>query len=160
MPILDQWRTMGDNETLSAGDSIKFDLTAFCLPFATPSAAEVMAAFDATSITITSVSSDFWSTLGTEATLGSGGTLKATVREVITVGQLRAQILTAGNVLNNTKSVPCSDFTVVNGEVDILTQLGTGIDAPSSTSFGLSLGLLAAGVIAIVLLAFYRDLRV
>lgn len=153
MPAFDQWTVQNDNATLSAGQRVKFDVRAFCLPFAAPSADDVATGFAATSITLDDISPDMLS-------VENGATITGTLREVVTVGALRAQILAACNIINSTKSVPCTDFAIVENQIALLTAAGTGIDAPSSTGFGVGLGLAVGAVVLIVAFALYRDLRV
>jgi hypothetical protein len=153
MPAFDQWTIQDDNATLSAGQKIKFDIRAFCLPFAAPSVDDVNLAFGSTSMSLDEVSPD---TLSVE----NGATIKATLKEVVTVGQLRAQILAAGNIMNSTKSVPCTDFAIVDNAIYLLTAAGTGVEVPSSTGLGVGLGAVLGVVVLVFLVALYRDLRV
>jgi hypothetical protein len=153
MPAFDQWTVQNDNATLSAGQTIKFDIRAFCLPFAAPSTDDINLAFSQTSMNLVDVSADLLS-------LENGATIKAALKEVVTVGALRAQILAAGNIMNSTKSVPCSDFAIVDDQISLLTAPGTGVELPSSTGLGIGLGTVLGVVVLIVAFALYRDLRV
>lgn len=154
MPAFDQWTVQNDNATLSAGQRIKFDIRAYCF-LGAPSLADVGAALASSSISPDSITSDTFA-----PTIKSGATVQGTLKEVVTVGALRAQIIAAGNVMNAAKSVPCTDFEIVDNEISLLTAAGTGIEAPSSSSFGLGLGAVAGLVLVVVVFALYRDLRV
>lgn len=150
MPLMDQWQVLDDSITLSAGQTVKFDMQAWCLPFSAPSDADVAAAFDSTSLQLVSSSADSLS-------LENGATVQATVKEVVTVGALRAQILAAGNKINAAKSIPCSNFAIVNNEIDLLIQRGDGSAAlPLST--GVPMSLIALAVIALIGFAVWREI--
>lgn len=153
MPAFDQWTVQDDNATLSSGQKIKFDIQAFCLPFAAPSLADINLAFASSSMDLVDVSADTLS-------LENGATITGVLKEVVTVGALRAQILAAGNIMNSTKSVPCTNFAIVDNSISLLTAAGTGINPPSADGLGIGLGAVVGLVVLAVAFAVYQDLRV
>jgi len=107
MAVFDQWSLLDDAASLSAGQVIGFSIQSTCMPFGAPTDAQIVAGFADTSLSIESESQAFFASITPALNQWD---IKATVKEVVTVGQLRAQILAAINVISTQTSIPCHDF--------------------------------------------------
>lgn len=155
MAIFDTWSPLSDSDTLSNGQTVKFRIYSQCVPLGRPSTDEVASALGSAAASLSVVSvTEPWEGAVQVVTGGDIFEIQANVNEVISVGNLKAQIAAVSTVINTSKVVPCSSWKIDSNEIDLLIERGDGTPA---ASWSIPTSLIAAAIIAVVGFLVWRE---